>query len=259
MRILDSGKNLAEENMSLDFKLLEELKPTDEPILHLYEWEKPSLTYGYFIKLDKYVNVKKLKEKNIEAARRPTGGGIVFHLWDLAFSFLMPAKHQYFFEKPVENYQFVNGLVKKTLWNFCQKFPSFLQKKDCCQSFDAAYLTPEELGPLAFCMARPSKYDLIWQGKKAAGAAQRKKRNGYLHQGTIALAYPDEKLLFDLLLDQSLAESILANSFFLTEKINSLEEMRKALKKLLICQFEETFASLKKRFCKEPLSAMIGN
>lgn len=39
-------------------------------------------------------------------------------------------------------------------------------------------------------MARPTKYDVVLQGKKIAGAAQRQKKQGYLHQGTISLKAP---------------------------------------------------------------------
>jgi lipoate-protein ligase A len=44
-------------------------------------------------------------------------------------------------------------------------------------------------------MARPTKYDVMLQGRKIAGAAQRKTKAGFLHQGTIALLCPDPELL----------------------------------------------------------------
>jgi len=236
LRVLDSGKQSAQENMSLDVRLLEQLSPQDQPILHLYEWKQPSLTYGYFIALDKYLDLKKLKEKGIGAARRPTGGGIVFHLWDLAFSFLMPAGHQDFFDNPLKNYQFVNQIILKTLEKLIAQ-PGFFKTE---KQLSGGALELKAQNPLAFCMARPSKYDLIFQGKKAAGAAQRKKKNGYLHQGTIALVLPDEKMLFELLLDNKLAQAILDESFFLSEELQDLEAVRTELKKVLISQFEKT-------------------
>jgi lipoate-protein ligase A len=61
-------------------------------------------------------------------------------------------------------------------------------------------------------MAQPSKYDLLLKNKKAAGAAQRKKVQGYLHQGTIALVKPQAELLFELLLDRKMAKDILKQS-----------------------------------------------
>ena len=66
-------------------------------------------------------------------------------------------------------------------------------------------LTPTDFEPLDthcnhFCMAKPTKYDLIWQGRKIAGAAQRKTRSGFLHQGTISLLMPPEDYLQRILL-----------------------------------------------------------
>ena len=236
MKILDSGKKTAKENMSLDASLLDQLNAQDKPTLHFYDWEKPSLTHGYFISVDKHLDLKKLKENKIEVARRPTGGGIVFHLWDLAFSFLMPAGHKYFFESPLKNYQFVNQIILKALKNLTTR-PGFLEKQD---KLNSGSLELKEQNPLAFCMARPSKYDLIFQGKKAAGAAQRKKHNGYLHQGTISLVVPDEKLLLDLLLDPKLAKAILEESFFLSDEMKDLADIRAELKQVLLYQFEKT-------------------
>ena len=71
MQVLDSGKQSAQENMSLDASLLEQLSPQDPPTLHLYDWKAPSVTYGYFIALDKYLDLKKLKEaeKSLEIDR----------------------------------------------------------------------------------------------------------------------------------------------------------------------------------------------
>ena len=59
------------------------------PLLHLYQWDGPSATYGYFIDPSKYLDLNKLRQHHVALARRPTGGGIVFHIWDLAFSFLI--------------------------------------------------------------------------------------------------------------------------------------------------------------------------
>lgn len=235
MQILDTGKNTAFENMSLDFKLLESLQADGEAVLHFYDWTKPSLTYGYFIRPGKFLNLNKLQEYGLDSARRPTGGGVVFHIWDLAFSFLLPSKHNFFFTDSLDNYRFVNNIVKKALQN-CS-LQNFLQTEQSPQPTELFTLSPENVHQPAFCMARASKYDLLRQGKKIAGAAQRKKQNGYLHQGTLALVLPDEKLLFDLLLDKNLLQAILQQSFFFSENLKDLHQLRSILKKSLKREF----------------------
>ncbi|MDE3047358.1 MAG: hypothetical protein KGI83_03305, partial [Verrucomicrobiota bacterium] len=107
LQIFDTGASTAEENMRLDEELLGSLAPAGAPILHLYDWARPSATYGYFIRPENHLNLT----GTVDFARRPTGGGIVFHIWDLAFSFLMPSEHPHFSLSTLGNYQFVNRAV----------------------------------------------------------------------------------------------------------------------------------------------------
>ena len=71
-----------------------------------------------------------------------------------------------------------------------------------------------------FCMATPTKYDLMIGSKKFAGAAQRKTRYGYLHQGTISLATPDyDKLKIWLLGGETLIEEMKKTSFIALDDV----------------------------------------
>jgi lipoate---protein ligase len=57
-------------------------------------------------------------------------------------------------------------------------------------------------------------YDVVHQGQKIAGAAQRRRKNGYLHQGTISLALPQTELLQEVLLfHQDVIAAMVAHSF----------------------------------------------
>ena len=115
LQILNTGAHSAQENMALDEKLLFEMSPQSDPILHLYEWGAPSATYGYFIDPAKFLDLNKLRQLRVTLARRPTGGGIVFHIWDLAFSFLLPSLHPRFSLNTLENYRFVNESVLEVM------------------------------------------------------------------------------------------------------------------------------------------------
>ena len=198
-KIIDTGIGSAETNMQLDEELLFELDPQGVPILHLYDWEGPSATYGYFIKPEELFDLEVVKRKGLSLARRPTGGGVVFHLWDYAFSLLMPSNHPLCFSTPLENYHFVNSLILKAMQPF---LPSHSE---------AELFAVTQAG--SFCMEKPTIYDVVVQGKKIAGAAQRRRKNGYLHQGTISLMAPDQSFLQELLLEKGVGESIATCSF----------------------------------------------
>ena len=220
LQVLDTGVSSAEENMSLDAKLLEALLPDGRPILHLYEWSRPSATYGHFIQPEKHLDLDKAKSYNLDLARRPTGGGIVFHIWDFAFSFLMPANHPRFSLNTLENYEFVNQAVLEAVRDLLKlkKTPEIIPdnmevKAEGCQNF---------------CMGRPTQYDVVLDGMKIAGAAQRRRKQGYLHQGTISLAFPEVKLLESVLLQKGVLEAMLAYTFAPLGKIWEPGEIREA-------------------------------
>ncbi len=227
--ILETKAASAEENMQLDAKLLDNLEGQERPILHLYEWEKQSATFGHFVKPEELLNLAEAKKRGLDLARRPTGGGIVFHLWDLAFSVLVPAKSKLFSTNTLDNYNLVNQVVKDVV-------------KEFIDISDEISLTPDD-APFQdqtctrFCMARPTKYDVMLQGKKIAGAAQRKTKDGFLHQGTIALLLPDPELLGAVLPSVAVGEAMMQTTFALLSDPKELKEGRRELCEHLKRQF----------------------
>jgi lipoate---protein ligase len=205
VQVLDTGIASAQANMDLDADLLETLNPKGEPILHFYEWDRPSATHGHFADPGRHLDLEKAKARGLGLGKRPTGGGIVFHIWDFAFSFLMPSSHPAFSLSTLENYRFVNDAVLKAVGRL---FP-----------VPEAVLIPEDFASASpdcrnFCMAKPTVYDVVSLGKKIAGAAQRKKSQGYLHQGTISLAAPALDFLEEVLLSkQAVLEAMAATTF----------------------------------------------
>ncbi len=193
--ILDTGVASAEENMRLDGELLEQLDKRSRPLLHFYDWAEKSATFGYFVRPEQYLNLEKAKEERLDLGRRPTGGGIVFHIWDFAFSALVPASCPLFSENTLANYRLINEAVLQAI------------KKMIGEPL-VPHLTPEDGSALdpsceRFCMARPTKYDVVLHGRKIAGAAQRQTKQGFLHQGTISLMRPNEAYLRQVLAEGS--------------------------------------------------------
>ncbi|NGX55730.1 MAG: Octanoyltransferase LipM [Chlamydiae bacterium] len=233
-KLIDSGKRSAEENMAIDSALLLDMENTQTPILHLYDWAGDSATYGHFVDPIKFLNLEAVVAHGLHLAKRPTGGGIVFHNCDLAFSVLIPAMHPSFSQRPLDNYAFINERVLWAIQQFIGGAPELLPEEPeapdpCCKNF---------------CMAKPTKYDVMISGRKVGGAAQRKTRHGYLHQGSISLGMLPDDYLTDLLAPNIIImNEIRKNSFPLlgdkwTKK--ALSEARRALSELL-----------KRAFCDE--------
>jgi lipoate---protein ligase len=234
-QIIDSGRNAAKKNMEDDQSLLEGLADHQRPILHLYDWEGDCATFGYFIKPEEYLDLKAVKAQSLSLARRSTGGGIVFHLTDLAFSVLIPENYPHFSTNTLENYAYVNKLVLQVIRKFqgYESFPLLLGKEK--KGLD------ESCG--SFCMAKPTRYDVMIEGKKIGGAAQRRVKHGLLHQGTISLAKLPEAYLKKILIPgtrviegmQDNGSSLLGDSW----TVKDLLEVREGIKKLLIEVFQQ--------------------
>jgi len=192
--IVDTGIASAETNMALDVQLLEDLASglQKQPILHFYDWQLPSATYGYFTDPYQLLDAAGVNQLDLQLARRPTGGGIIFHLADFAFSILVPANHRDYSVNILDNYAFVNRLVIEVIKGFTDQHASL----------SLLPIEPAAIDRHAghFCMASPTKYDVILDGYKVGGGAQRRTKHGFLHQGSISLALPDLKLLQQVLL-----------------------------------------------------------
>jgi len=232
-KILDTGIAMAKRNMEIDRDLLEKMHPDDPPILHFYDWEGDAATHGHFLDPGKLIDLKAAEKLGLSLARRPTGGGMVFHVSDLAFSVLIPANYPQFSLNTLDNYDFINSAVKSGVNTFFETEPSLL---------------PSEPAPLDencrhFCYAKPTVYDVMLDGRKIAGAAQRRRKQGYLHQGSIAIALPKENFLNSILLPGTqVKEAMLATTFSILGEEwtqNDLIEVRELLKRQLQKEFTQ--------------------
>lgn len=229
-KIFDSGVGSAQQNMDIDSQLLEGLAENPEPTIHLYEWEGLCATYGYFAKPAELLDMEGVKQSQLNLGRRPTGGGIIFHVCDFAFSVAVPSCHPHFSLNTLDNYAFINRSVIEAVRAFTsQQLKPNLYKKENDQQrqiYDH------------FCMAKPTQYDVMIDGYKIGGAAQRRTKAGFLHQGSISLAMPSIDLLKSVLREEDkVVEAMQACSYTLLGKDvenGELEEARQKIRQHLI-------------------------
>ncbi|MGL5263400.1 MAG: lipoyl protein ligase domain-containing protein [Candidatus Rhabdochlamydia sp.] len=219
-RIIHTGRKSAEENMRFDAELLEKAKNFFEPIIHFYEWESPSATYGYFANPASLLFLDQIG--SLDLAKRPTGGGVIFHIWDFAFSIMVPASSPLYSSNTLNNYALINTAVLSSI-------ESFLEKGPCL------HLTPQDAVALSgdckhFCMAKPTQYDVLLRNKKIAGAAQRKTKNGFLHQGSICLQLPDRNYLNQVIRSKEVIDAMYTHTFPLLGDNFASESQIKAAK-----------------------------
>lgn len=157
----DTEPRSAAINMAIDEALLER---TSSPSLRFYRWAKPSLSFGYF---GSFSDVAEHEEKR-EIVRRWTGGGIVFHGSDLTYSVILPSRNGLRLPSSRFIYSEVHGAIRRVLADPFVR----LAARDAPKVSDA-------------CFANAVFADVLVNGRKIAGAAQRRSRAGLLHQGSI--------------------------------------------------------------------------
>ncbi|MCH9617589.1 MAG: Octanoyltransferase LipM [Chlamydiia bacterium] len=232
-KVINSGKKNASFLMEKDEKLLVSMKKEDAPILHFYDFVKPSFTFGVFVKPEQIMNQKNYI-KDFDFSRRPTGGGVLFHLWDFAFSCFVPKDHPGYFEDVMDSYKYINDKVILALSDHV---------KEHAGEFT---LLPEEPVPhhpdcKNFCFAKPTKFDIMLLGKKIGGAAQRRKEGGYLHQGSISLIMPDFNQIAPLFHnDSAVLSAMKLHTHPLLGHKAGIKELE-AAKNALIHSFEKVF------------------
>ena len=164
--LVNSGKCDAAFNMALDEALLEAMPRLQKPVLRFYGWTEPAATFGYFQKYSEVAATTKLRP----LIRRPTGGGIVPHDADWTYSAAFPPGHEWHSLKAEESYRRIHDWLRLA-------FAELLVETElapCCQKS-----LPGQ------CFVGHEKFDLLWHGKKIAGAAQRRNKLGLLIQGSV--------------------------------------------------------------------------
>lgn len=164
--LLDSGPGSAAFNMALDEALLEASPGLGKPVLRFYGWTEPAASFGYFQKFSEVERMTLLRP----LVRRPTGGGLVPHDVDWTYSLIFPPTDSWYALKAVESYRRVHEWIQAAF----VKLGMATELAECCRK-----ALPGQ------CFVGPEKFDVLWQGQKIAGAAQRRTRSGLLIQGSV--------------------------------------------------------------------------
>jgi lipoate-protein ligase A len=163
-RLITHGPASPARNMAIDEALLREVR---EPVLRIYEWNIPAVSLGYF-------------QPAALAGERPfvrryTGGGLVDHAHDVTYTIVLPRAHPWLELSMPESYRIIHQGVQAVL----------------TASGIASELTPAAQAVESdACFQKAVRFDVVAGASKLSGAAQRRTREGLLHQGSILLPDP---------------------------------------------------------------------
>lgn len=162
----DAGAASASWNMALDEALLMTAAGRAVPVLRFYGWTEPAATFGYFQRYADIANWTGLRP----LIRRPTGGGLVPHDRDWTYSLVIPPGHEWHRIPARDSYRRVHDWIRVS-------FERIRVRTDLAE--EAVVSQPGQ------CFAGAEQFDLLRDGRKIAGAAQRRNRHGLLVQGSV--------------------------------------------------------------------------
>lgn len=204
LRFIDTGINDGYINMAIDEALGYCFDNNSYPTLRFYGWTRPSISIGYFQKMNEVKKIftgycitnshsDRVRDNppcsnsarpasgvtaQLRAAgvpdpgqyafvRRPTGGGAVVHNGNTTISVIFKRE-----DKPVDYYY---RLVSEAIIN-CAQYLCPSVSFNLCSS-------------VSFCHNNITRYDVIVDGAKLAGFAGRRFRYSYLLQAYIDIGY----------------------------------------------------------------------
>ena len=161
------GSNSPACNMAADEVMLETASVRGVPLLRFYSWNCKAVSIGY-------IQSASAVPSGFAFVRRPTGGGVVYHDFDFTYSIAFPSGHWLNALDRNLSYDWINRCVQKAL--------HFL-KCEASLSDDVISRDVDRLSMV--CFTNPTRYDVLLDGRKIAGSAQRRTAAGILHQGSI--------------------------------------------------------------------------
>ena len=168
------------ENMQKDAGLLDDAikNKLEEPVFRLYGWAPPCVSLGRNQKSD-FLDVKFLKENNIDVVRRLTGGRALLHDSEITYSYVCPISSLKHGENVTESYKEISQI-------FIDKFKQL--------GIELEFGGRPARGHFDYCMLVSTGADLCHNGKKLIGSAQFRKEGYILQHGSILYDY-DKNLL----------------------------------------------------------------
>jgi len=175
--VISSEAASVAENMKYDWDLFYFMeKGLINPTIRLYKWNKKGITHGYL------QSDQQLPKYTMEIARRPTGGGIVFHdITEIAYCLVAPNNGLWLSKNLMSAYLQITTIIYQTLKEM--GFPIRFANQDINKI--NKYNIGLKKKSYKYCFSQSEKHELVLGNKKIVGSAQRRTKKTIIQQGTI--------------------------------------------------------------------------
>ncbi|MEW5758514.1 MAG: lipoate--protein ligase family protein [Candidatus Omnitrophota bacterium] len=171
-RFIDSGSSNCYTNMAIDEAIFTARKNNlVGPTLRFYGWEPAAFSFGYSQIPEKEFNLDECSKRKIDFVRRLTGGGIIYHNKELTYSISCRQEEIG-----------ADSKVKESYKKICAFLIHSYRKLGLSVNFSC-----QETGSNSFCFAGREFYDIVINGKKIGGNAQKRSHDLIFQHGVIPL------------------------------------------------------------------------
>jgi lipoate-protein ligase A len=172
LETLEFGTYDAHYNMALDLRLYTIcMKGSGCGFLRFYTWSGPTLSLGRFEDAG-VIDMAGALEDGIQVVRRPTGGRVVLHGDDLTYAVVVPREAG---QSPLEAYRIISECIVRGISRLGIEVR--LERSTAGKS-DVARKP---------CFVSASRYEILHEGRKVAGSAQKTGSTAVLQHGSIPL------------------------------------------------------------------------
>jgi Lipoate-protein ligase A len=182
--IIDTARNPAF-NMAADLYLLQSCVNRSTVFVRFYQWSPASITIGLMQDASIVLDFPAMKRNTVEWVRRPTGGRAVLHENDITYSCIFPATIVAMGKSIMETYRIISRCLMEGLKHVGIQ----------CVSCDSSHAIRETKRELKLpCFLAPNRNEIMVEGKKLIGSAQKRGAEAILQHGSIPLTSAYRKL-----------------------------------------------------------------
>jgi len=168
--------------MAADETMLEVVGRTPSTILRFYRWDRPTLSVGNSQRVAEAVDIEFCRDRGIGIVRRPTGGQAVLHDQELTYAVASSHPDLMAGPSPYAPYKRISTALAAGLATL--GVPVELAPR-------MRRMTSHRTDP---CFLEAGFSEVIYNGRKIAGSAQRRLRDRFLQHGSILIHF-DPRLL----------------------------------------------------------------
>ena len=171
-------------NMQFDIKLFNNCEKEIVPsMLRIYSWRPKCISMGYSQDMSGLVDRLLAKKMGWEVVKRPTGGGIVFH---------NEAEVTYSLITPIDSLP--KGLVP-SYKKISEAVVKGLGKIGIRAKIARTQNSEHRAQNTGLCFSYPAEYEIVCQGRKLVGSAQKRGKRALLQQGSIFVKDTSDDIL----------------------------------------------------------------